>query len=216
MTNKSNPHPNLKWTLYYELEGYDDPGLGQVVSDLKYIKAKYASLPYYLKINNKPVIFVYNTDSGTSHPLQEVKKWKKARDLTGFYVVLKVDPLSKGADPKSVDSWHQYVPSNRYDQHKPWSASVSPGFWKFHESPRLARNVTDFQVAVGKLAAVDVQFKLIETWNEWNEGTGVEPAQEVIHDDLNAFMPAEESYGHTYLDILGKYFDNRTASIATD
>ena len=216
MTNKSNPYPDLKWTLYYEPEGYDDPSLKQIVGDLNYIKAKYTSSPYYLKINGKPVIFVYNTDSGTTDPLQEVKRWKKARDLTGFYVILKVDPLSKGADPKSVDSWHQYVPSSRYDEQKPWSASISPGFWKFHESSRLARNIDDFEAAVEKLAASNVRFKLVETWNEWSEGTGVEPAQKVIHDDLNGFAPAEESYGHIYLEILGKYFGNISSSMTRE
>ena len=35
---------------------------------------------------------------------------------------------------------------------------------------------------------------LLESWKEWGEGTGVEPAQEIIHDDINGFSAAEPSY----------------------
>ena len=49
---------------------------------------------------------------------------------------------------------------------------------------------------------------LLETWNEWGEGTGVEPAQEIIHDDINGFSAAEPSYSERYINILGKYFRN--------
>ena len=54
--------------------------------------------------------------------------------------------------------------------------------------------------------SLNVQFKLIETWNEWGEGSGVEPALEVVHNDANGpFQPASPSYGNTYVSILGKY-----------
>jgi hypothetical protein len=205
MPSVDNPYPSLKWTLLYEQEGYNDTTISHIVNDLNYIKIKYAPSQYYLKINGKPAIFVYNAAHNNYDQLKGLTKWKNAKDQTGFYIVMKVDSLQKGADPNSIDGWYQYDPSKRYDQEQGYSASVSPGFWKFHESPLMTRNVTDFEKAVQKLAAESVHFKLIETWNEWLEGTGVEPAQEIIHDDTHGFRPASVSYENTYLDILGKY-----------
>jgi hypothetical protein len=202
-----NPNANLKWTIYYELEGFSDPSLEYLVSDLNYIKTKYTCSPSYMKINGKPVIFVYNAAHAYYDPLNDLDRWKQARAQTGFFVVMKVEPLSKGANPADMDGWHQYDPAKRYEQQGGYSASVSPGYWKWHEAARLVRNIADFESAVSKLASANVQFKLVETWNEWGEGTGVEPAQEIVHNDVDGpFQPAAASYGNTYLNILGKYF----------
>ncbi len=127
--------------------------------------------------------------------------------------MLKIDPLHKGANPADMDGWHEYAPAIRYHQQGSYSAMVSPGFWKYHEGARLVRNVADFESAVSRMASANVQFKLVETWNEWHEGSGVEPAQQIVHDDDAAgqqFQPVAASYGNTYLNILGKYFGGTT------
>src|SRR5207249_9396533 len=144
---------------------------------LNYIKSKYASSSNYLTINGKPVIFVYNAaDNQPGYPLNDLTRWQQVRDQTGFYVVMKVDPLSAGGSASSMDGWYQYSPTSTYDQQQTYSASASPGFWKYTESsPRLGRDVTQFESSVQKLASANVHFKLIETFNEWGEGTGVEP-----------------------------------------
>src|SRR3989304_316751 len=55
-----NPYPNLRWSMYYEDEGFGDPAVSTIVSDLTHIRDRYANSPYFLKINGKPVIFVYS------------------------------------------------------------------------------------------------------------------------------------------------------------
>lgn len=209
MPSTSNPYPAFKWALVYDLEGYGDPTVDQLVNDLNYIKTMYASSPYYLKIDGRPVIFVYNLVEPGSTALNDLARWSSVRQLTDFYVVMKIDPLLAGADPRSMDGWYEYNPGKRFEQDQGFSAFVSPGFWKYDQPPLLARNVTDFEIAVQKLAAAPVHFKLIETWNEWFEGTGVEPAMQIIHDDANGFRPATPSYGNVYINILGKYFHGR-------
>jgi glycosyl hydrolase family 99 len=205
MSSEDNPFPSLKWVLLYEQEGYNNTTISRIISDLYYIKTEYASSQYYLKIDGKPVIFVFNADHNGYDQLQALAKWKNAGIRTGFHVVMKVDPLKKGADPSSINGWYQYDPTKTYDQQLWYSASVSPGYWKFHKSPVLARNITAFERSVQRLAKANVYFKLIETWNEWPEGTGVEPAQRIIHDDITGFRPAAPSYDNIYLEILGKY-----------
>jgi Calcineurin-like phosphoesterase/Glycosyl hydrolase family 99 len=202
----------LKWALLYEEEGFGNPTVADLVSDLNYIKTEYTNDEDYLKIDGKPVIFVYNAEHTGSNALEDLDRWKQARQQTDFYVVFKVDPLLLGANPEDMDSWYQYAPAVRYEIQGSYSAMVSPGFWKYHESPRLERDVTEFDLAVRELEASNVQFKLIETWNEWGEGTGVEPAQTIIHDDVNGFSAAEQSYGDTYLNILARYFGGKNIS----
>jgi hypothetical protein len=207
MPEPDNPHPKMKWTILYEDEGVSDPSVEVLIEDLNYIKSTYSSSPYYLRIDGKPVIFVYNTIGSDRDPLDDLERWIQVREETGFYVVMRDDPISEGeANPNSMDGWYRYKPGLSFDQVGSFSASVSPGYWAYHDSnPTLKRNPADFENAVEKLAAAEVRFKLILTWNEWKEGTGIEPAQQIIHDDKDGFVPATNSYALTYIDILGKY-----------
>ncbi len=209
---KDNPYPNVKFAIYYEKEGFADVSKSEIISDINYIKNKYANSPYYYKIDGRPVVFVYNTKSGLFSETfeQEIQKWKEVRDETGIYTVLKVSGGYKNVE-SYADSWHEYAPASNFKQTGNYSAFISPGFSKWHESPRLEReNFTRFENDVISLKNADVQFKLIETWNEWGEGTGIEPAQKINHDDDSGFSIAENSYGTRYIDILGKYFNNQT------
>jgi hypothetical protein len=208
MPNKTNSYPSFKWTLSYDLEGYSTPSVEKLVNDMNYIKEKYTTSPSYLKIDGKPVIFVYNLMEPGSNSSDVLERWSKVRNTTGFYTVLKADPLQDGFSPSLMDGWYEYDPLKRFGQQDGYYAFVSPGFWKYHDSPILARNVTEFEKAVQRLSSADVHFKLIETWNEYFEGSQIEPSMEITHDDRNGFRPNAVSYGTTYIDILAKYFGN--------
>ena len=71
----------FKWSLYYEPEGYSDPSVAQIQSDLTYIKSKYASDPSYLTIGGKPVIFVYG-DAADGCGM--VTRWSQANVVPGL------------------------------------------------------------------------------------------------------------------------------------
>ena len=85
------------------------------------------------------------------------------------------------------DSWHEYDPSKPVYWHDPYSASLSPGFWAYGNEETLPRNTEVFEALVEWMAGSGVDWQLITTWNEWIEGTTIEPTQE---------------YGQTYIDIL--------------
>ena len=74
-----------------------------------------------------------------------------------------------------------------YDSQLPYSVTVSPGFWKVGEAPRLPRDPARFELDVQRMAASGAFWQLVTAWNEWGEGTSVEPATE---------------FGNTYIDIL--------------
>ena len=208
----SSGNADIKFAIYYEKEGFADTKKSDIINDINYIKNKYARSPYYLKIDGKPVIFVYNTKSGRSQETsrENALKWKEIRDETDIYTDLKIFNGYQNI-VNYADSWHEYAPATKtgFKQVGNYSALVTPGFHKWNESPRLIReDFKRFEYNVITLKNSDVQFKLIETWNEWGEGTGIEPAQKINMDYINGFTPDTDSYGTKYIDILGKYFND--------
>lgn len=62
------PHPNagkLKYTLFYESTGrfgsFDNPNFKSLLDDFKYMANNYFDHPHYLKIDDKPVVYIYLT-----------------------------------------------------------------------------------------------------------------------------------------------------------
>jgi hypothetical protein len=200
MNRQDNPYPNLRWSLYYEAEAYSDPTVAQIVSDLNYVADHYVNQRAFLSIDGKPVIFVY---ASGDDDVEMVKRWSEANSQAHirFYLVLKVFAGFRSVSPQP-DSWHQYSPASRLSDLHPYAFSVSPGFWLDDGSslPRLARNLDEFRDAVANMVASDATWKIVLTWNEWGEGTSVEPGEQVR---FNAGIGKEE------LDPNGAPFKNQ-------
>lgn len=160
---------------YYEEEGTTNNSVATIQKDLTRLSLL-ASSPAWLHVNGKPVLFVYNALSSTS-TCAETTKWKTAT-AGKWYVDLKVfSGYTKCVD--QPDSWHQYGPASPTQSHLPYSFEVSPGFNKYTESsPRLARDVSRFEQNLTSQVLSSAQWQLITSWNEWGEGTAVEPALE--------------------------------------
>lgn len=159
----------FKWCAYYEQEGFGNPDVTKLSADLDYLK-RYFVHPNYLHIKGKPVVFSYGdaSDGATM-----VSRWAQA--ATGLFYSLKVFPGYQAVSPQPT-AWHQYSPDVGYVDFLPWSVSVSPGFWFAPDtSPRLARDPARFEADVKKMVIAKPQFELITTFNEWGEGTAVEP-----------------------------------------
>jgi hypothetical protein len=198
----TNPHPSLKWSLYYEKQGYSNIQQSEIVSDLEYILENYSTDQQFLKIDGKPVVFIYYTmDTDTSSYLE---RWAAARkQVRDVYIVLKI--IQGYRDKMNIaDSWHQYAPANRFSVQAPYSAFVSPRFWKYDEMPKLERNLDEFKDAVRQMKAqTNLDFWLVETWNEYHEGTMIEPAKQIVHEDNSNFFKSENSsYGLDFIDAL--------------
>jgi hypothetical protein len=74
----------FRWAVYYELEGYGDPTVEQLRSDLHYLRDKYFSSPAYLRIGGRPVVFVYGDGA---QPCSVASRWAQANDV-GAYIQL--------------------------------------------------------------------------------------------------------------------------------
>jgi putative cell wall-binding protein len=183
----------FKWSVYYELEGQGNPTVAALTSDLDYLYSTYAGDPNFLRINGKPVIFVWpDAADGCSM----LARWAAANSDHRWYVVQKEFFTSPYLScPNQPDAWHQYTPANRVVT-TPWSYSVSPGFWHKGSAAQLARSASAFDAAVASMKASNAQFELVTTWNEWIDGSAIESATE---------WASPSGYGG-YVDILHKYF----------
>jgi len=169
-------HSPIKWALYYEREGTTDPTSDVIGADLDYIKSEYVDDPSYLKVNGKPVIFVY---AGGSDACPMANRWAQANTAQrNFYVALKVFTGYRTCTSQP-QSWHQYAPSSRTDRQAGYSFAISPEFDLTGPDPqRLPRDLTAFQQAAASMVASNEPWQLVISFNEWGENTATESADE--------------------------------------
>ena len=174
-TQDGSPNPDLRWAIYYEEEGQLDPGSASIAEDLRYLQSRYFALPGYLRVDGKPVVFVW-ADPDDAQGM--VDRWAAAEREFGedVFVVLKVFNGYQSAS-NQPDSWHQYAPASPYSEHLPHSVAISPGFWLVGENSRLDRDLSRFASDVERMNQSGAFWHLITSWNEWGEGTAVEPAE---------------------------------------
>ncbi|MEP6988070.1 MAG: hypothetical protein ABI970_20880, partial [Chloroflexota bacterium] len=207
MNLSDNPYPNLRWTLYYEKEGAANPSVAEIAADLTYLNSNYASQPSFFKINGRPVIFAYGDPSDAC---AMVDRWLQARAQSGtnFYIVLKLFSgyTSCASQP---DSWHEYAPAARSGNYSTYASFISPGFWKVGDpTARLVRNLTEFDTAATAMVAANTKWKLVQTWNEWGEGTSVEPGIQVQQTKAGTASVASNAtpFEDKYIQVLAQRF----------
>lgn len=176
----------FKWCIYYEQEGFGNPSVATLQADLAYLKSRYFGHPNYLHVNKRPVVFAYGDGSDDAGM---ATRWSQATVGSVFYSLKVFSGYQQVTLQPS--SWHQYSPDQGYVEFLPWSVSVSPGFWFAPDAqPRLVRDPVRFEQDVTRMVAAKPQFQLVTTFNEWGEGTAVEP---------------ELSRGTVELDILRRH-----------
>lgn len=162
------------WAAYYEQEGYQDPPVTAIQSDLAYLQKQYASSKAYLKVDGRMVVFVY---ADSNDRCSMVDRWVKANTVNA-YLVLKVFPGYHSCTSQP-DGWHQYAPATAEKPVGKSSFTISPGFWKAGVSqPDLPRDLQRWNSDIRAMMASDAPWQLVTTFNEWGEGTAVEGAQE--------------------------------------
>jgi glycoprotein endo-alpha-1,2-mannosidase len=195
-------------TIYFETvsDRYNKTkpwGLDNLVSDMEYVLYNYGNHSKFLKVDGRPVLFIYATTS-----TQPVSNWSVAIQRLnddGYNPFLIVDlggPKAISSDWLQVfDGFHVYNPLGIY-QEEPQNAlslfetmvlsarangklacvTTLPGYDDTEaraESTVLQRqggSVYDRSWSVAKKANPD--WTLICTFNEWHEGTEIEPSLE--------------------------------------
>jgi len=173
----------FKFCPYYEQEGFQDPSVAKLSSDLDFIWDRYVSHPNYLFRERKPVIFAY----GAGNDMQAMcQRWHDAH-AGRFHLCLKLFDGFRTVQPQP-NSWHEYAPANPISDFRPECVSVSPGFAMAGQPVRLARDLERYRRDVKTMLASDAYWQCYTTFNEHGEGTAIEPT-----------IP----YGATYLVAAG-------------
>lgn len=201
----SNPYPNLKLCVYYEPESVLDPTAAQIKDDLDYLEANMFSRKSYLRVEGKPVVFVYHGGHGFA---TMVERWTDAKALYGKPLYTNLQVYDGWAADPEVDSWHQYPTVHDPDTYLDGSAfsagsmTACPGFHNPNQGPDapLPRNKTAFESAVSDLSFAD-KWRLINSFSEWGEASNVESATEFADSTDEIAFPNGE-----YLQVLRERF----------
>ncbi len=179
----------FRWAIYYEREGYANPSVETIRSDLEYIRDRYARQPAYLKIDGRFVVYVYGNSEDSCDAT--ATRWRKANTV-GAYVVLKAFDGFRSC-PVQPDAWHQYSAALPEYDLAPDAFMIAPGFDEWSEgAPRLTRDLARWRADITAMVASNAHWQLVLTFNEWPEGTSVESAHE---------WASPSGYG-AYLDVL--------------
>jgi hypothetical protein len=199
---------SVKWCIYYELDVVGDPTPQQIYSDIKHVLDN--STPYrnYAQIDGKWLVMAYAVGDEDA-----ANRWRQAKQLLaadGYHIYINAN--GQGSPLFAPDPWdalHHYNPIARHTLTESLipvddSHSISPGFWFYHEPPALTRTLLGYNFALNEIGAnaARSRFIMVETWNEWHEGTSIEPGQRIVHDDLFGFLPTDDNYDFDYIDAL--------------
>eukprot|EP00934_Nitzschia_sp_Nitz4_P008058 Nitzschia sp. Nitz4//scaffold50_size126154//27074//29534//NITZ4_003673-RA/size126154-processed-gene-0.32-mRNA-1//1//CDS//3329553662//8048//frame0 len=182
---------SVKLTAYHEQERYGTPSASSIKEDLDYLKKWYAWHEGWAHVDDRPVIFVYNSGG-----CDVARRWMEASNGE-WYVVLKLFPkyLECSVQP---DHWHQYgVAGGEPLEYDNYSFTIAPGFWRAdHSTPTVPRvSKSDWCDNVEEMVASNQPWQLIVSFNEHGEGTGVESSSS---------WASSSGYGD-YLDCLHQY-----------
>jgi hypothetical protein len=164
----------LRWAIYYEREGYANPSVEQIRSDLVYVRDTYASRPAYLRIDGRFVVFVY----GGAESCATAERWREANAGIGAYIVLKAFDGYRDCSAQP-DAWHEYSGTLAEYELPTGAFMISPGFDEVRDGhAALPRDLAQWRRSITDMVASNDPLQLVISFNEWPEGTSIESARE--------------------------------------
>jgi hypothetical protein len=163
----------LRWAVYYEDESLGNPSVDVLRRDLAYVRERYGSRVNYLRVDGRPVVFVYREEADGCDMAQ---RWEEAAG-DAFYVVLFAFSGYREC-PAQPDSWHAYSPGLARNQQGVDAYEISPGFATSRPgAPFLERDASRWREDVRAMLASGARWQLVTTFNEWWESSSIESAE---------------------------------------
>ncbi|MBC7286604.1 MAG: hypothetical protein H5T86_00870 [Armatimonadetes bacterium] len=183
-------------SVYYETVPEHKPE--RAAEDLKYVLERYGSRDAFFKVNASPVIFLYGRVIGELSTDQWAQVIGEVR--AEHEAIFIADTDAANPPPQNIDGLHLYNPCGRVQRGEDMKAfyaekvaeardkgliacaTVIPGYDDTHirapgtVAPRLGGQL---YCALWEYAiAADPDWVLITSWNEWHEGSEIEPSVE--------------------------------------
>jgi len=213
MLNIAEDHDlKVKLTIYYETLGLAE-NVGKVCRELAYIVKEYGGSRAFLKLNNTPVVFIYAVESRDVSFWEAVLKGLWREDIK----VILIADTTKEAYAKIFHGIHIYNPlpllladksgdtlrttyKRMADMAKKYNcifvATVMPGYddriirkpglFLEREGGRIYNMTWEIAIESG------AEWIVVTSWNEWHEGTEIEPSVE---------------YGFQYLNMTARWVE---------
>ncbi|MEM1548585.1 MAG: endo-1,3-alpha-glucanase family glycosylhydrolase [Thermoproteota archaeon] len=186
---------NFSITIYYE--PVRELTQDQIVNELSYVLNNYSGEQSFLKINGNPILFIYAVSAYNRDPdfwKEVISKVEKKTKMDAIFIADSFDMSYSTV----FDGFHTYIPiwinkHNLYDVYcneaklirineKLWAATVCPGY----DDRKIRKPGTFVSREDGNYynltwnASIksDPDMVLVCTFNEWHEGTTVEPSRE--------------------------------------
>jgi hypothetical protein len=200
-------------TIYFETGGEGLRSESQIVDALKYVKSRYGAHPSLSRVSGKPAIFFWNPSAGGSpdawkrirSQVDPNREWhwnvETDRPETWLEVFDGVHLFSAASWTADATATYRNMRSkvdaaaSRTGSPKAWAAGVAPGW----DNSRLSdpvkvivprQNGAYYSARWEAALASRPDLITITSWNEWGEGTAIEPGA---------------SYGNQYLDITRRH-----------
>ena len=171
----------------------------QVREWIAYALRVFGDHPAYMRLDDRPLIFVYSSDAAPLSIWQDMFDALSARGLTGSYFAMSYDPANLDVfdglhqyavlgDPDLAATYRSVARSVRYSSllsDSPrlgiWAATVHPGFDNCPYSPASSYVVDREDGEYYRrtfLAAIasDPDWIIITSWNEFGENTHIAPS----------------------------------------
>lgn len=215
----------MKFVIVYEdatLDGLSDKA-GQALKDMQYVEKTYVKSSSYTKVDGKPLLMTFGPQQLTTPA-----GWDQA--LSGFttrpqFIVL--NGFSHRANDKNyTNSQGEFLwvnPNPTYNDAKNFEMYIGgamPGFWDVYKQFNQGSGYTTYDREDGALfqrqlyAAKDagLQWVQVSTWNDYGEGTTIEPTEEYKYQYLAILQQfCGVSYTESQLDLIYRWYKVRVA-----
>ncbi|RME42883.1 MAG: hypothetical protein D6795_20320, partial [Deltaproteobacteria bacterium] len=205
----------LSATIYYEVVPEGDPA--RAIEDLTYIRDTYAASPAFFDVDGEPVVFIYGRAVGQLSPQGWRSVFESVEAQGPVHVSFDWPADADRFDPPSgVDSVHFYNPvgdlvsgaysAGMYESYVAGAhraglgaaLTVLPGYddsniGREHPIVLPREGGAVYEMLWKDAIAADPDWVLVTTFNEWHEGSEIEPSIE---------------YGDTYLRLTADYADH--------
>jgi len=164
----------FRWSVEHVGEGVGNPAVGALTEDLARIRALLTESPHGWRVEGRPVLFVRSSPNDSCELLN---RWARAN--TEEPVLQLVVQVFEGWEACNRDlpySWYPREATTGLSWVAGFSAVIRPGIWPQHsEQETLARDSGRFETDLEAMKASGVKLQLIRSFNDWEQGTAVEP-----------------------------------------
>lgn len=195
--------------------------------DMKYLEENFFNRKCYAKVDNKPLLMCFgpialNSSDYSDSPSKWTKIFSVLNTKPYFMVLYGKAGNAKDDNNDNVSSeftWVDAGNSSFYpglaEKYGKYMASAYPGFWDYYEEGGWGSSINNIPYRDGdelkeQLQAVkdnNAPILQLVTWNDFGEGTQIEPTQEDQYKYLNIIQSfAGVSYNTSALEQIYKYY----------